>query len=229
MQYTHIFFDLDHTLWDYDTNARAVLAEIYDHFELQKETFHGPQRLTEIFFKVNDGLWQQYNQGQIDRDAIRKNRFAKVLEKLNIYGFSREAEMNEYFLFQCPRQNATLPGTHETLTYLAEKYHLSIVTNGFDDVQGIKLEAAGLSKYFQEVFTSETTGFKKPSREIFDFALQKLNCSNDRVLMIGDNLSTDIAGAKNAGITPIFYNPNSQIKVDDLWQVSHLSELTKIL
>jgi len=229
MKFTHIFFDLDHTLWDYDLNARKVLNDLYQQFDLQREIVFGPERFTEVFFKTNDTLWQQYNQGNIDRDEIRTQRFRKVMAKCGAPGFEKTEAMSEYFLFNCPRQKATIADATMILDYLSKRYHLSVVTNGFDDVQCIKLEACGLDKYFSHVFTSETTGHKKPSREIFDHAVKEVNAHVSTTLMIGDNHSTDIMGARNAGITPLLYNPRGLVKSDCQLQIKTLSELMRLL
>ncbi|MFY0607834.1 MAG: YjjG family noncanonical pyrimidine nucleotidase [Cyclobacteriaceae bacterium] len=229
MNFTHIFFDLDHTLWDYDTNAREVLRDIYEKFDMKEQTFHGPDRFIEVFFKVNNSLWQQYNQGNINKDQIRQRRFENVFSKLNISGFDRGEEMSEYFLFNCPRQPRVMEGAISVVNYLQSKYHMSIVTNGFDDVQSIKLAASGLNKYFSHVFTSENTGYKKPNRGIFDHAMKELVIEPETILMIGDNHSTDIMGARNAGIKPLLFNPSGKVKSDCELQINHLSELIELL
>lgn len=229
MTYTHIFFDLDHTLWDYDLNARKVLNDLYREFELGKQMPAGPDRFAEVFFRTNDTLWQQYNLGLIDRDEIRLQRFGKVLEKLGVADAGNTQEMNEYFLYHCPRQRGVVEDAPMVLDYLRKKYHLSIITNGFDDVQSVKLKACGLDGFFSHVFTSETTGHKKPSREIFDHAVLEVKATAGTALMIGDNHSTDVMGARNAGITPLLYNPGGRVKSDCQLQVQHLSELMRFL
>ncbi len=229
MKYSHIFFDLDHTLWDYESNARIVLRDTYDKFKIQEQTTHGPERFIEVFFKVNDSLWHLYNQGHIDREQIRQRRFENVFSELKILGFDQGEAMSEYFLFNCPRQTQVMDGALEVVSYLKAKYHMSIVTNGFDDVQSIKLNVSGLDSYFSHVFTSENTGFKKPNRGIFDCAMKELGVEPESILMIGDNHSSDILGARNAGITPLLFNPNGKVKSDCEIQINHLSELIELL
>jgi len=224
----HIFFDLDHTLWDYDTNANRTLEDLYQQFELSKYITKDSKDFVQTFFKTNDQLWAQYNVGEIDRDTIRLSRFEKVLEACGCKVSLDHLAMNDYFLHYCPRQKEIIDGADVALEYLSKKYPMSIITNGFDDVQFVKLEACGLGKYFQHVITSESTGHKKPSKEIFDHALEKIGMSKDECAMIGDNPSTDIKGAQNAGITPVFFNPTGQLKATCEYEISHLSELLRI-
>ncbi|WP_421873541.1 YjjG family noncanonical pyrimidine nucleotidase [Marinoscillum sp.] len=228
-QFSYLFFDLDHTLWDYDTNARKVLTALYHEFELNSQIKHGPDRFLEIYFKTNDGLWHDYNQGRITKEVIRNDRFKMVLSNCGGADHSRALEMSDYFLTNCPRQPGVMPGTKMTLDYLKKKYPMSIITNGFDDVQEVKLKACGLHGYFDHVFTSETIGVKKPNPEIFEYALQVLGIPKESVLMIGDNPKTDIQGATNAGITPVLYNPTGRIKSECELEIKSLSELMTLL
>ena len=228
-KFSYLFFDLDHTLWDYETNARKVLLDLYLHFELEKEIKHGPERFLEIYFKTNDGLWHDYNQGRITKEDIRNDRFRLVLQNCGGSDHTRVLEMSDYFLEHCPRQSAVMPETIMALNYLSQKYRMSIITNGFDDVQKVKLKAAGLDKYFEKVFTSETIGVKKPSPEIFEHALEVLGVPKEETLMIGDNPKTDILGAQNAGITPLLYNPSGKIKSECELEIKSLAELMTLL
>lgn len=229
MKYTHIFFDLDHTLWDYEANARKVLSDLYHEFELNQHLDADVERFLQKFIQTNDILWAKYNVGEIGRDDIRLSRFKNLLTALNGTADLDHMKMSEYFLYHCPRQSKIMDGADMILDYLSKRYHLSIITNGFDDVQSVKLNACGLDKYFSHVFTSESTGFKKPSREIFDHAVATVNASHDKCLMIGDNPNTDILGAQNSGITPVLYNPTGKIKSTCPIQIEHLSELMRLL
>lgn len=227
----HIFFDLDHTLWDYDTNARKVLLEIYDQFSLSEVSTTGTYGFLKNYFLENARLWHAYNLGKIDRGYIRKERFKNVLKSIGISGKLDEMglKMNDYFVEHCPRQTAIMDGAQMALDYLCRKYPMSIITNGFDDIQAIKLEKSGLAIYFDLVVTSETTGFKKPSREIFDYALEQVGVDPRDAVMVGDNPTADIEGAANAGIVPIFYDPNGAYKSTTPIQINHLTELIRLL
>lgn len=229
-KFTHIFFDLDHTLWDYDFNSRKVLEDVYNHFTLKTLLTVSFDGFISSFYQVNAELWHQYNQGEIDRDYIRSERFKKVVLDCggnNTNGLA--TGLSAFFLHHCPRQPHKMEDADLALSYLRKRYGMSIITNGFEDVQTIKLKSSNLDQYFSSVFTSETTGHKKPSPEIFHHALSELKLTKEEVLMIGDNPNTDILGAQNAGITPMLYNPSQRIRSNCELQITHLSELLKIL
>jgi len=225
----HLFFDLDHTLWDYDYNARKVLVEMYDRYKLSENINATKEGFLKVYFKENAKLWHAYNLGEIDRDHIRNERFVNVLKACAGNDLSISQEMSLHFIYECPRQNRVMDGAMMTLDYLRQKYRMSIITNGFDDVQEIKLDKSGLAPYFEEVITSETTGHKKPAKEIYDYALNKVGCQSTDVVMIGDNHTADVEGAQNAGIRPIFFNPGMAYKSSCEIQIDHLSELMRLL
>lgn len=225
----HIFFDLDHTLWDHETNSRKVLDDLYTVFNLESRIKFSKSDFLIQYAKINFQLWDDYNHNRIDRDYLRNQRFRLVLESCGTKETDDSLEMSDYFLNHCPRQGAIMDGADMVLEYLTKKYSMSIITNGFEDVQKVKLETSNLDKFFSHLFTSESIGKKKPDPEIFEFAMNTVGHSKEEVIMVGDNIKADISGALNAGITPIFYNPLGTAKSDCQWQISHLSELMKIL
>ncbi|MEQ8548929.1 MAG: YjjG family noncanonical pyrimidine nucleotidase [Cyclobacteriaceae bacterium] len=225
----HLFFDLDHTLWDYDFNARKVLNEMYDLFQLAENTNTSKDGFLKVYFKENAKLWHAYNLGEIDRKHIRDYRFVNVLKACAGSKMDISMEMSHHFIYHCPRQTRVMDGALMTLDYLRQKYRMSVITNGFDDVQEIKLQLSGLAPYFEEVITSETTGHKKPAKEIYEYALGKVGCSAEEVLMIGDNHTADVQGALSAGIRPIFFNPGLSYKSACEIQIEQLSELMRLL
>lgn len=210
VKYKVLFFDLDHTLWDYDTNSVEVLSEIYlKHISSDSSEL---EIFLKNFNKVNNALWDKYNKGKIDKEVIRKERFIKVLERSDIYDIPLAQYISEFYLFECPRRTHLIPDAIEVLEYLKNKYELHILTNGFDDVQEIKMTRAGIKKYFDKIITSETIGYKKPSKEYFEFAFNATNSKNNEAIMIGDNLKTDIAGANNVKMDSIYFNPSGYAK-----------------
>lgn len=229
MKFTHIFFDLDHTLWDYEYNSRKVLREMYAHFGLNKHLSSTCDEFILSFCDANATLWHAFNLGQITRNEIRNDRFVKILKQCGCGDLPLGDTLSDYYLYHCPRQTRIMEDADLILDYLNRKYHLSIVTNGFDDVQYVKLQSCGLDKYFKNVFTSDTVGHKKPDPQIFEHALEVLGVDRRQVLMVGDNPVTDIQGAKNAGITPLLFNPFGTTRSDCQLQVSRLTELMKIL
>ena len=229
MNFTHIFFDLDHTLWDYEFNSRKVLEEMYAHFGLGHHLTSTCDEFINHFEAANATLWHSFNLGEISRDQIRNDRFVRILQSCGCANTSLGDSLSEYYLYHCPRQTRIMEDADVTLDYLRRKYHLSIITNGFDDVQYIKLKSCGLDRYFEHVFTSDGVGHKKPDAAIFLHALEVLKVDKSRVLMIGDNPVADIMGARNAGITPLLFNPFGTTRSDCQLQVSRLTELMKIL
>lgn len=227
--YRHIFFDLDHTLWDYDTNAAMALYELFDQHQfhnsgMQKENF------VNHFFEVNDELWSLYNRSQIQREDIRERRFATVFERLKVKPAIVPQHFDAEYVGLCPTKKAVFEGAHEVLDYLKSKYCLHIITNGFDDVQERKLNSAGLRNYFDVIVTSENSGSRKPSVEIFEMALGRSGASLAESIMIGDNLESDILGARNFGMDHVWFNPGKlKATIPPTYEISALAELRNLL
>ncbi len=229
MAYRCLFFDLDHTLWDYDTNSDLTLDELYDHHRLADRGVTTPVTFREKFKEVNRRLWEQYDVGLIHRDVIRRDRFRKILEHFQVEDKGLSLTLSDHYINECPKKRNLMPGAIEVLESLNDRYPLTVVTNGFDEVQRVKMDSSGLTQYFTHVVTSEKAKAKKPAAEIFLFALGKNEIRPDETVMIGDNLLTDIAGARNAGIESVFYNPekvNHDASVHQ--EIHHLEELTRL-
>jgi putative hydrolase of the HAD superfamily len=228
-RYKSIFFDLDHTLWDYECNSRETLAELHTAFGLLKRGIQLDEFHTH-FKTINFHLWQMYDRGLADHRTIREERFKQVLGRFNVYDEQLSEELSFEYLYGCPKKCNLVPHAKEMLDYLAGKYSLTIVTNGFDEIQSIKLMSGNITHYFDHVVTSQKAGYKKPDRGIFDYALAASNVGCHEVIMIGDNLLTDIAGARNAAIDCVFYNPDAIAHSDKVnHEIRCLSELKQIL
>jgi putative hydrolase of the HAD superfamily len=227
--YKHIFFDLDHTLWDFDKNCDETLEELFDIFKLNKLKIELPD-LIEKYKLINNKMWVDYNRGEIKKHEIRNTRFELTFEALNLSKADVPEKLNEEFLRICPAKGNLLPFAHEVLTYLKEKYSLHIITNGFKETQHIKIHTSGLEKYFVATINSEACGYLKPNKKIFEYALQKVNSNGKHCIMIGDDLYTDISGAKNAGIDHVYFNRKEQKHNEDIMhEIKCLSELKNIL
>lgn len=228
--YKSIFFDLDHTLWDYETNSMDTLVELYDQYQLDKR---GVPSITDFFIqfkRVNHELWDLYDTGKIDSGVIRRERFKQVLEAFDAYEQNLSENISHDYLHTCPTKSKLMPHALETVEYLAGKYSLTIVTNGFEDIQQTKLKSMNLYAHFDHVITSQRAGAKKPSREIFDFALSTNAIAAPQAIMIGDNLKTDIAGARNAAIDTVFFNPESSQHTELVnHEITGLQELCDLL
>lgn len=206
-KYTHLFFDLDHTLWDYDKNAAETLTELYEEYRLEEKGNFSSAQLVEVFFEINEQLWRHYNTGQISKHAIRTQRFRKVFDKLGLPLQHYPADFDYRYVHGCPQKTHTMKYAKEVLDYLMPRYTMHIITNGFNDVQTTKLQKSGLVDYFDQVITSESCGAKKPSTRIFEYALEKAGAARHECIMIGDNLDTDIQGAINTDIDQVYFNP----------------------
>jgi putative hydrolase of the HAD superfamily len=229
-KYKHLFFDLDHTLWDFETNSKATLKDLYTNNALLEK---GIGSFDDFFAKYsfhNHRLWDKYTKGQIKQDELRWKRMWLALIDYKIADEVLSRKMSSEFLELLPTKNCLFPYTVEILTYLQGKnYQLHLITNGFESVQHNKLKGCGLTDYFVEIITSEGSNSIKPNKEIFDFALQKANANTYESIMIGDNLDADIEGGINAGLDTVFVNHlNSDIYPNANYTVFHLKELEGI-
>lgn len=206
--YQHIFFDLDRTLWDFEKNSEATLHEIFEHFKLHQRGIENAGHFIAIYKDINHRMWEEYRKGIIRKDQLRGGRFLETLKHFKAEDKALSEQIGDFYVEESPRKTALFEGTVEVLDYLASKYILHIITNGFEEVQHIKLHHSGLAKYFNVVVTSEQAGCKKPDKEIFDYALKMAGTVSYDALMIGDDLEIDILGARDAGIDQIYFNPS---------------------
>jgi len=225
---TTVFFDLDHTLWDYDTNALETLREIYEQFKVSA-IFDEFDTFTNRFFVGNEVLWSQYNRGEVDREHIRQTRFAQLLAGTELARNGAAVEMADYFTTEGPRKSALIDGSIEILDFLHSKYCLAVITNGFTDVQAVKMECSGIDHYFEEVITSESAEARKPSTEIFSHALELTGNHHEQVVMIGDNLETDIKGASAADWHSVWLTDSEAAAPKKAVKVRRLQEIQRLL
>lgn len=228
--YKCVIFDLDHTLWDYDTNCAEALHDLYLKHGLEKRGISTFEELLTVFLEINNSMWDQYDLGIIQRDVIRYQRFHRILTKLGVDDYRLSLEMSGDYVALSPTKKNLLPNAKPLLDYLKQKYPLLIITNGFDEIQSVKLSSSGIDSYFEKVITSEKVGHKKPAKEIFDVALRHGNYTPQEVVMIGDNLNTDIKGAQNAGIDSVYFNPTKKPHNHTTnYEIQDLIELKSIL
>lgn len=229
MKYQHIFFDLDRTLWDFDKNSEKTLEQLYRDFGL-----HSPFG-NFLFFKDryeyhNKKLWVAYYQNRIEKEELSYRRFYLTLKEAGINDIDLSKEIAQDFIDLSPLQTETFPHTHSCLEYLKTKeYQLHIITNGFNEVQGRKLQNSKLDTYFTEVITSEDAGANKPNPQIFEFALNLTGAEINESIMIGDDLNTDIKGAQDMGMDHIYFNPKKTGHKEKLtYEIENLNELIDI-
>jgi putative hydrolase of the HAD superfamily len=230
LKYRHLFFDLDHTLWDFEANAKATLQQIHQTMDLGNRGVTDFDLFHKNYLAHNERLWERYRNGQIKQEELRVKRMSLSLLDFKIADENLATEMGTMFLDLLPSRTILFPYTKEILTYLSEKkYILHLITNGFEKTQHSKLQYSGLSDYFKEVITSEISNSLKPNREIFDYALARTNAAKSECIMIGDSIEVDIIGAKNAGIDQVFVNHQNLISdFKPTYMVNSLKELETI-
>lgn len=229
-KYRHIFFDLDHTLWDYDSNVRDTLSELFAHHRLAELGDITFEAFFEAFLTTNYELWDQFNRGEVNQSDMRKIRFIRVFTRAKLSTDHLPGSFEGDFVSQTSSKSKVMDHSFEILDYLRKQYALHIITNGFNDSQYAKLKYSGLAPYFELIVTSESSGFRKPDKRIFTHALGKLGTKATDCLMIGDNPDSDILGAKNAAIDQVHYNPaGTANQVKSTFTIQHLSELRAIL
>ena len=230
MQYKHLFFDLDHTLWDFEANSRQTLEELYHSLNLKERGVTDFDLFHKTYIVHNDKLWERYRNGFIKVDELRWKRMWLTLLDFKIGDEPLARKMDILFLDALPTRRLLFPYTLEILDYLTDKgYKLHLITNGFEKTQHSKLEHAGLTKYFMEVITSEGSNSLKPHKEIFEYALWKTGAEKSESIMLGDNLEADIQGAMNAGIDQVYVNHLDQRpSIQPTYTVRSLKELEEI-
>jgi putative hydrolase of the HAD superfamily len=233
-KYKHLFFDLDHTLWDFEANSRQTLTELYNSLALQQKGVYDFDLFHKNYLQHNDKLWSRYRNGFIKVDELRWKRMWLTLLDFKIADEPLARQMGVEFLELLPTRKILFPYTVELLQYLTEKnYQLHLITNGFEKTQHSKLKNSGLDGFFKEVITSEGSNSLKPHKEIFDYAFAKTNANPAESIMIGDTLDVDILGGINAGIDQVHVNHlNSDVElingVKPTYTVFSLEELKKV-
>lgn len=229
-KYQHIFFDLDRTLWDFDAAAEVAFERIYDQYHLKDRGIPSAHEFHKVYHPLNEKLWELYRANQITKDDLNRTRFLKPLEHYGIHDVELADHLSEDYVYWSPRIVRLVPGTMELLDYLKPKYHLHLITNGFQEVQHTKLSGSGMEPYFETLTVSEEVGVKKPNPEIFRYALQKAHATAEESLMIGDEMAVDIDGARAAGIDQIFFNATGQPNQGECtYEVHNLSEIKTII
>jgi len=230
MKYKHLFFDLDHTLWDFDANAKETLVEVYTIFQLENKGVIPFEDFHKLYKIHNEILWDRFHKGFITGEELKWKRMWRTLLDFKIADEELAKEMSAKFLEILPSKKLLFPHTTEVLDYLKEKnYDLHLITNGFEKTQHTKLTTSGLDIYFKEVVTSEGSNSVKPQKEIFHYALNKAGAQLHQSIMLGDNLEADIQGAMNVGMDNIFINHiNVSTTLKPTYTVTNLRELKNI-
>ena len=223
---TDVFFDLDHTLWDFDKNSGLTFEKIFKinniNINVSEFLFH--------YEPINLKYWKLYREEKVEKNALRFNRLNDTFLAIN---HQVEAELiyklSDDYIKHLTTFNHLFDNAFEVLDYLSIYYNLHIITNGFDEVQHKKLTQSNIHKYFKTVTNSEMAGVKKPNPKIFDFALQLANTHAKQSVMIGDSYEADILGAQNIGMDVVFFDIKNTVLDADIKIINNLIELKKYL
>ncbi|TDG37208.1 noncanonical pyrimidine nucleotidase, YjjG family [Pedobacter changchengzhani] len=223
---THIFFDLDHTIWDFDRNAEETLTELYSEYKLDTLGLNSCAEFITTYTENNHQLWADYHLGKITKDVLRAERFNKTFIQLGIHPDQVPHQFEDDYVKISPTKTNLFDGANQVLSYLQNKYTLHIISNGFKETTLTKMNLSALNPYFTNVIISEDIGVNKPNPLIFEQALSKAKANKTESIMIGDSLEADIYGALNFGMDAIFFNPLKKEKPEDVKdQIHHLEEL----
>ena len=218
----HIFFDLDHTLWDFDKNSALTFEKIFALNDLKIDL----NSFLEVYVPINFNYWKLYREDKVDKKNLK---FARLNDTFKALGIDVSAgvvhKLSDDYITYLSTFNHLFDGTIELLEYLQAKYKLHIITNGFKEAQQAKLNQSNIDHYFLTVTNSEMVGVKKPNPKIFHHALHIANATLENSLMIGDNLEADILGALNIGMDAICFNYHKEVLAPNIIGIDHLLEL----
>ena len=225
MELKLVIFDLDNTLWDFETNSREALIELYETLDIN----HDFQKFHRNYVEINYRYWREYEQGKITKNELRYGRFFEAFNDIGFHDRKEIEKVANRYLEISPFKKAVFENTYSVLDFIASKYKMAIITNGFNEVVEMKVKNCQFDKYFDLVQTSEDAGVQKPNPRIFQKVLDFFNLSNDEAIMIGDNLQTDIEGANSVNMRSILFDPKNEHVNYTNEKISNLIELKNIL
>lgn len=200
---TDVFFDLDHTLWDFDKNSMLAFNRVFikHNIDIEISTF------IKVYEPINFNYWKLFREEKVSKQELRRGRLSETFKTFNMVFPTKVIDaLAISYIEELPLDNHLFNGAEMILNYLTERYILHIITNGFEEVQLLKLKNSGIKKHFSTVTTSEEVGVKKPNPMIFSSALKKANVNASNSIMIGDTFEADILGAEAVGMKTLFYN-----------------------
>jgi len=222
----HIFFDLDHTLWDFDRNSALAFKEIFENQNIKLDV----DDFLQVYMPINFKYWEQYRNNTVTKEVLRYGRLKDSFDRLKFE--TQDTTINliaDNYIEYLPNNNYLLEGSLEVLDYLSQYYKLHIITNGFEEVQHKKMQNSAILDYFDTITTSEDAGVKKPHPLIFEKAIKKSGADVSNSVMIGDNLEADIVGAHQFGLHVIHLNFSGQPVHNQYPQIQKLKELLNYL
>lgn len=223
----HIFFDLDHTLWDFEKNSDLAFQKVFN-----KHNISIPLKdFLDVYKPINFEYWRLYREEKVTKSELRYQRLKKTFDSLNFYISDKLIDnIAEDYISYLPHFNFLFPNTFEVLDYLKERYQLHIITNGFEEVQSKKMKSSNIIDYFEAIVTSESVGVKKPNPKVFEYALKITNAKPENSIMIGDSIEADILGALKMGMSAIHCNFDfKEIENKNYRSINSLLELKQYL
>ena len=226
MKIKHIFFDLDHTLWDFNANSNQSFKYIFKELQIDVDF----EKFKTYYYPINEAYWKLFREDKVSKKDLRFGRLNDTFKKLKIrVSEDKIVLLSEAYIDNLSNYNTLIEGTIDILDYLKPKYKMHIITNGFEEVQGKKMSKSGLASYFNNVITSEQVGVKKPNPKIFNFALETCQAKAHESMMIGDNYEADVMGALEVGLDAIFCNFNKQPSAQNIKCITKLVQIKQYL
>lgn len=231
MKIRHIFFDLDNTLWDHRKNAYLTIKDLFEKQKIAEKYSIDFEAFHDVYHEINEKLWEQIRDGEIDKEYLRKHRFYDTFLKFNIDNQELADYFEHHFLDEILKYNLLVDGAEEVLDYLKEKnYKLHIISNGFQEVTERKCILSGIARYFETITSADSVGVRKPNPAIFQHSLELAGAEKSESILIGDDWIADVKGSQNFGIDVIFFDVfNENPKEEGLKVVKKLSEINHFL
>jgi len=230
-KYTSLFFDLDHTLWDFEKNSIATLSILFNEIDLPSKGIPDFDDFNIVYHEINEKLWSRFRKGFLSREDLRWKRMFQTLVHYKVHNEALAIQMSERYLEILPAQTNIFPHCIELMEYcVAKGYDIHMITNGFELTQQLKLKNSLLEKYFKRMITSEQAMSIKPEKEIFEYALRETNSDVKTSLMIGDALDIDVLGAQRVGMDQVYFNPKRIAHQEKpTFEIESLHELFSII
>ncbi|MCY0969827.1 YjjG family noncanonical pyrimidine nucleotidase [Chryseobacterium wangxinyae] len=231
MKIQHIFFDLDNTLWDHRKNAYLTIKDLFEKEEITLKYNIDFEEFHSVYHEINERLWEQIRDGEIDKEYLRKHRFYDTFKRFEIDDLTLSMFFEEHFLDKILNYNHLVESAEVILDYLKSKdYTLHIISNGFQEVTERKCILSGIDHYFNTITSADSVGIRKPNPEIFEYSLNLAKAEKDESILIGDDWIADVVGAQNFGIDVIFFNVlNENPDLENLKVIEHLLQIKEYL
>ncbi|MDY0930068.1 YjjG family noncanonical pyrimidine nucleotidase [Chryseobacterium sp. CFBP8996] len=231
MKIQHIFFDLDNTLWDHRRNAYLTIKDLFDKEEITLKYNIDFEEFHSVYHEINEKLWEQIRDGEIDKEYLRKHRFYDTFKRFGIDDLELSMFFEEHFLDKILNYNHLVEGAQYILDYLkAKDYTLHIISNGFQEVTERKCILSKIDHYFQTITSADSVGVRKPNPAIFEYSLGLSDAKKGESILIGDDWIADVIGAQNFGMDIIFFDVlNENKEVEDMKVIKHLLQIKEYL